>query len=86
MLGAQNISCVCGGFLTSTYTREVLGKIERLYECECGRERTLTVDGDVMTLETKNHGVVEELVKIRGNTKKIFRYPLPQRYRTAHGL
>ena len=54
MLGAQNISCVCGGFLTPTYTREVLGKTERLYECPCGRERKLTVDGDVMTLETKN--------------------------------
>lgn len=86
MKGAQNLACVCGGFFSQTYVRELLGKTERLYECPCGHARKLTIDGDALRLETSFKGVPIERIRINGSTKKVFRYPIDRGDRLADSI
>ena len=59
MKGAQNLKCECGGYFVATYTRNLLGKIETLYECtECTRTRKITTDGHLYKVELAEDGVV----------------------------
>ena len=60
MKGAQNLECKCGGFFVATYTRNLLGKIETLYECnECTRARMITTDGCMYKVELSKDGIIE---------------------------
>ena len=61
MKGAQHLKCDCGGYFIATYTRNLLGKIEVLYDCNggCGKSRRITTDGCLYKVELLNKGVIE---------------------------
>lgn len=60
MRGAQRLQCSCGGFFVPAYERDMFEKMVKLFTCDCGRQRKVTLDGDHYKIEEMQNGTVVE--------------------------